>query len=217
MEVGAIEGRRFDAVVLDFDGTLVDSHAAMVRAYTRWADEFSVDLRELPKYLGMPTGAVTRALLPAEVFDVAAARIEELEVTDTDGVVPLPGSHETLALLGRRCAIATSCTRPLLESRIRAAGLPEPHVVVTRDDVAEGKPAPDSFLRAAERLGVAPDRVLVIEDAPAGVAAARAAGSAVLGILTTRTASELGADAHAPNLASVAWHVDVDGISFTVV
>nr|WP_255622810.1 HAD-IA family hydrolase [Tessaracoccus sp. OS52] len=194
------------------DGTLINSHAAMLRAYGRWADEYGVDLSLLPALLGMPSAVTAERLLPPELVAAGAARIDELETTDTDGVVALPGARDALVLLGGRAAIATSCTSALMKARVAAAGLPFPEVIVTRDQVEKGKPAPDSFLLAAERLGVAPGRALVVEDAPAGVAAARAAGSAVLGVLSTKTAVELHADAHVDSLADIEWFLADDGI-----
>lgn len=207
-----LEGRTFDAVIFDLDGTLIDSHAAMIRAYSVWGEEFGVDLTVLPTLLGMPSRVSAELLLDAERVDEGVARIEELEVTDTDGVIALPGAVESLQLLGSRAAIATSCTAPLLQARGTAAGLPFPSVLVSRDQVSEGKPHPESFLLAAERLGVDPARTVVVEDAPAGVAAARAAGAAVLGILSTRTAEDLGADAHVTHLGDVTWEVTEEGI-----
>ncbi len=207
-----LEGTSFDAVVFDLDGTLIDSHVAMIRSYERWADELNISLDRLPALLGMPSAAVSAALLPPEDVASATERIEVLEVTDTEGVVALPGALAALTLLPQeRVAIATSCTDDLMRARIRAAGLPLPDVIVTRDQVADGKPAPDSFLLAAERLGVDPSRVLVVEDAPAGIAAARAAGCAVLGIASTKPAGELTADAVVTDLSRVTWDVDADG------
>lgn len=205
-------GTSFDAVVFDFDGTLADSHAAMIRCYEVWAKEFNVSLDRLPACLGMPSAATSAALLPAKAVEAATARIEELETTDTEGVVALPGSLATLELLPTdRVAIATSCTTDLLHARMAAAGLPLPRVVVTRDQVIDGKPAPDSFLLAAKRMGFDPSRVLVVEDAPAGIAGARAAGCAVLGIASTLEPRDLHADAVVKDLSEVAWTVASDG------
>lgn len=209
---GSFWGTSFDAVVFDFDGTLADSHEAMIRSYELWAREFNVSLDRLPAYLGMPSAATSAALLPASDVEAATARIEELETTDTAGVVALPGSLATLELLpADRVAIATSCTSGLLYARMAAAGLPLPAVIVTRDQVVEGKPAPDSFLLAAERLGFDSSRVLVVEDAPAGIAGARAAGCAVLGISSTLPPDKLHADAVVGDLSEVEWKVADDG------
>ncbi|MDO5084171.1 MAG: HAD-IA family hydrolase [Arachnia propionica] len=197
----------FDAVIFDHDGTIVDSATAMYRAYGRWAEEFGVDARELPRYIGMPSESISALLVPGR-SQYAADRIEQLEVEDTDGVQAMPGAAEAFAALPEgRTAIATSCTAPLLEARMRVAELPLPPVVVTRGDVVNGKPAPDSFLLAAERLGTTPERTLVVEDAPAGVAAARAGGFPVLGVLSSQTPEGLRADHHVKDLSRVRWEV----------
>lgn len=202
----------FKGVIFDLDGTLIDSHAAMTVAYEVWAGEYHVDLKELPKYLGMPNSVLAEALLPAEQVAEAVGRIEALEVTGTDGVVALPGARHALTTLpSRRVAIGTSCTRDLLTARALAAGLDVPEIAVTRDQVTAGKPAPETFLVACERLGFAPAEVLVFEDAPAGVQAARAAGCAVIGVTSTRSATELRADAHVASLAEISWHEDATG------
>jgi len=134
-------------------------------------------------------------LVPAPRIPAAVARIEELERSDTDGIVALPGSADLLASLpADRWAIVTSGVRPLAEARIRAAGLPVPKVLVTADDVARGKPDPEPFLLAATMLGAPPARCVVLEDAPAGLAAAHAAGMRSVGVTTTYPAEELDAD-----------------------
>ena len=117
----------------------------------------------------------------------------DAEVTDTRGVVAFPGAADVLAL--PRVAIATSCTLPLARARLRAAGLRRAGGARRADQVARGKPAPDPYLLAAERLGVEPADCLVLEDAPSGVAAGRAAGMAVWAVTTTHERSALsGAD-----------------------
>lgn len=203
----------FDAVIFDFDGTLANSHAAMMRAYQRWADEFGITLTQLRQYTGRPSEAVARALLPDERAVEAGVRLDELEITDVEGVVALPGSKAALAAISEpRKAIATSCTMALVTARMGAAKLPLPGVVVTREQYVHGKPDPDPFLLAAERLGVDPARCLAAEDAPAGVTAAKAAGCQVLGILTSHTAAELGADWHVDSLAGASFTDRADGV-----
>ncbi len=212
LSIRPLEGNTFAAVVFDLDGTLIDSHVAMIRSYERWAGEYNISLDRMPALLGMPSASVSAALLPPEDVESATERIEVLEVTDTDGVVALPGAIAALELLPHdRVAIATSCTQELMHARMQAAGIPFPDVIVTRDQVAEGKPAPDSFLLAADRLGMDPGQILVVEDAPAGIAAARAAGCAVLGISSTKHPDDLAADAVVTDLSEVTWIVDADG------
>lgn len=208
----------FDAVIFDFDGTLANSHAAMMRAYQRWAYEYGITLTQLRQYTGRPSEAVARALISDGRAAEAGIRLDHLEITDVEGVIALPGSADALAAISEpRKAIATSCTMALVTARMGAAGLPLPAVVVTREQYEHGKPAPDPFLLAAEKLGVDPARCLVAEDAPAGVAGARAAGCKVLGILTSHTAAELGADWHVDALAGASFIDDADGVHVTLV
>lgn len=203
----------FDAVIFDFDGTLADSHASMMRAYRIFADEFGVDLATVGRYTGMPAEAVARALLPEDLAAAGGLRIDELEVGNTDGVVALPGAAAALAAVpSTRQAIATSCTDRLIAARMPAAGLPMPPVVVTRDMVEHGKPAPDPFLLAAELLGFPPQRCLVLEDAPAGVQAARAAGCPVVGIRTSHPDERLGADWSVDTLADLTFEATTDAV-----
>ncbi len=204
-------GTSFDAVVFDLDGTLIDSHMATIRVYKRWAVEHNVPPGDVPDFLGMPGDAVASSLLPPEVVHAATERMAEMESIDTEDVVALPGALEALEFLPRpRVAIATSCPDTLMRARMQAAGLPFPDVIVTRNQVTHGKPAPDSFLLAAERLGVKPSRILVVEDAPAGIAAARAAGCSVLGIASTKHQDDLAADAVVADLSEITWIIDAD-------
>jgi sugar-phosphatase len=158
----------------------------------------------------VPARGVISALLPADRVDSAFERIEAIEVADTEGITILPGTLDALAALTGdvdRCAIATSCTRPLADARLVATALPAPRVVVTASDVAQGKPHPDPFLLAAARLGVDPTDCLVVEDAPGGLEAARAAGCSTLAVTTTTVAADLLADAVVRTLADVRFSV----------
>nr|WP_231980493.1 HAD hydrolase-like protein [Tessaracoccus coleopterorum] len=109
----------FDAVIFDFDGTLADSHASMMTAYGIFAEEYGIALEEMRRYTGMPTEAVARALLPADIAPAAGRRIDELECSNTDGVVALPGALAALeSIPEHRKAIATSCTTRLITARM---------------------------------------------------------------------------------------------------
>lgn len=181
--LGSLHDRAFAAVIFDMDGTLIDSIPVVIRSWLQWAQEHEVEPGRLAGFHGVPAAAVVATLLPHERHATALHRINELELADTEGITVLAGAAEALAALGPdRCAIATSCSAPLAAVRIGATGLRVPHVVVTADDVERGKPHPDPFLLAAERLGVDPAGCLVFEDAPAGVQAARAAGMQVVWI-----------------------------------
>ena len=204
-----LTGRRFAAVIFDLDGTLIDSHPAIARAWTSWLTEFEVTPDGATNVNGMTSEAIIRLVLPEHRVVEGTARMEELEVFETEGIEALPGSREALARLpADRVAVATSGTRAVATARMDAAGLTPPAVLLTADDVEHGKPAPDLFLAAARALGVDPADCLVVEDAPAGVAAARAAGARVLGVLTTTPADDLHADLVVPDLSHVAFVSD---------
>lgn len=212
--LGTLADQTFDAVVFDLDETLIKSGSATIRCWTRWAIEYGVTKEQLEDCVGMPSAKVVSQVIPPDLVDEASAKIESYELTDLDDVTPYEGALAAFeALPLDRVAIATSCTQPLLEARLAASGLPRPGVLVYVDLVENGKPAPDSVLLAAELLGVAPDRVLVVEDAPAGLAGAAAAGAASLGITNTTPREKLAADAVVDSLAEVSWQVGDDGIS----
>jgi mannitol-1-/sugar-/sorbitol-6-phosphatase len=207
-----------DAVLFDLDGTLVDSTASVLRAWAAVAAELGVPLAEFEPYMhGIPGTQVLATVLPAMPRDEAralSARMNADQARDTDGVHPTPGAVAALGgLPPTRWAIVTSGDRRLATARIAAAGLPRPHVLVTSDDVRAGKPDPECYLVAAARLDRAPARCLVVEDAPAGVAAGRAAGMPVLGVLTTYR--DLDADMTTPNLSTVDIRADDGGIRVT--
>ena len=181
---------RFAAVISDLDGTLVDSMAPTARAWARWGARHGLDGAALQAANhGRPARDVLAEMFPAAELEAEAAWLLDAEVADTDGVVALPGAAGVLDL--PTVGIATSCFAPLAVARIRAAGLRIPDVLVTGDETARGKPSPEPFLLAAERLRVDPADCVVLEDAPAGVAAARAAGMAVWAVTTTHAAAEL--------------------------
>jgi mannitol-1-/sugar-/sorbitol-6-phosphatase len=181
----------FAAVISDLDGVLVDSAAATTRAWASWGGRHGLDGATIQAANhGRPAHEVIAEHVPADAVDAEAAFLREAEVGDTDGVLAFAGAASVLAL--PVVAIATSCVLPLAHARLSAAGLQIPDVLVTADQVARGKPAPDPYLLAAERLGADPAACLVLEDAPSGIAAGRAAGMTVWAVATTHPPAELG-------------------------
>jgi mannitol-1-/sugar-/sorbitol-6-phosphatase len=175
------------ALLFDLDGVLVDSTPAVTRVWGRWAVEHGFDRDTVVKIAhGRPSRTTIRELLPNADIDREDREVERMEMEDLDGVVLLPGARQLLnSLPPDRWTIATSCTRPLAEVRLRAAGLPIPKTMVTSSDVKIGKPDPEPYLKAAAKLGFAASDCIVIEDAPAGVVAGKSAGARVIAFLTT--------------------------------
>lgn len=135
---------------------------------------------------GRPSIATIREYLPNADHDAENRLVEKAEIEDLGGVVPLPGALEFLTSLPpERWTIVTSCTRPLAEVRIRAAGLPVPTVFVTANDITHGKPHPEPYLKGAAKLGLAPEHCVVVEDVPAGIRAGKSAGMRVVAMRTT--------------------------------
>ncbi|HWF53232.1 MAG TPA: HAD-IA family hydrolase [Solirubrobacteraceae bacterium] len=195
---------RADAVLVDLDGTLVDSTAPVRRVWSAFARRHGLDPETVHHYAqGRPSRETVRLLAPGADHAAEAATVEAVEVADVDGVFALPGAAALLAVR-RPLAIVTSCSAALAAARLHAAGLASPEVLVSGDDVARGKPDPQAYVIAARRIGVDPSRCVVLEDAPAGIEAGRAAGAPVVALRTTHPDAELGAaDAIADDLAAL--------------
>ena len=193
-----------DAVLVDLDGTLVDSSAPVRRVWEEYAQRHGLDPDEVERFAhGRPSRESVRALTPGADLEAEASAIEAAEIADTDGVIALPGAARLLCG-DRPLAIVTSCSTALATVRLQTAGLAIPEVLVSSDGLERGKPDPTCFLIAAERLGVDPARCVVIEDAPAGISAGRSAGAVVIALRTTHGDDELGdADAIADDIAAL--------------
>ncbi|HEY8105204.1 MAG TPA: HAD-IA family hydrolase [Gemmatimonadales bacterium] len=185
------------AVLFDLDGVLVDSTAYIERQWSDWAASKGLDPEPFLRVChGRRAVETIRLAAPQLDAEAEVARFRDQPV-DNVAFVPLPGATDLLGnLAGAPWAIVTSGARRFALARLAAAGLPAPPILVSAEDVRRGKPSPEGYLRAAELLGVPPDDCLVFEDAPPGVAAARAAGTRVIGVATTHPPEALG-DAHA--------------------
>jgi sugar-phosphatase len=186
-----------DAVLLDMDGTLVDSTEVVVRQWRRWADQHGVPLEQiLSNSHGVLTIDTMRRVAPNLATAEEAEAFERSETEDVDGVKAVKGASAFLGHLEyHQWAVVTSASRELARVRLLAADLPLPNVLVSADDVRAGKPDPEGYLTAAKLLGAVPKQCLVVEDSIAGIQAARRAGMFVLGITTTLPAEQLDADA----------------------
>ncbi|GGG00002.1 hypothetical protein GCM10007304_12430 [Rhodococcoides trifolii] len=200
----------FDAVMFDLDGTLVDSTAAVHRSWDRLAREFGFDLDAIGH--GMPAAASLALVLDPDRAAAALVRMTELETTDVSDIVPIPGAIELLnSLPDTAKAVVTSGSPPIAHARMAAGGVPVPTRVVTSADITRGKPDPEPFLLGAAKLGVDPTRCLVIEDAPAGVTAAKAAGCTVLAVGGTSGPEGLDADLYVESLSPLRFEKAGDG------
>ncbi|MER5448250.1 HAD-IA family hydrolase [Streptomyces sp. NPDC002766] len=208
------------ALLFDNDGTLVSSLASVDRCWTRWAREYGLTAEEFGRVElhGRTAVAIAADLLPAEVVPEAVARIELLEVEDVPdgGVQLLPGTADFLAPLpADRWAVVTSATRRLAEARLDAVGI-LPKTLIAADDITRGKPDPEPYLLAARQLGVDPADCVVFEDAPAGLAAGRAAGMTTVALATTHQAHELDADLVVEDLSALSVLVTDRGVEISV-
>ena len=180
---------QFDALLFDLDGTLVDSTEAVMFAWTEWANRHQLAVSRVLAYIhGRPAAESIAHFLPeADAARLKQERdwLEALESTDLRGTVALPGAVELIAAIQERklpWAVVTSGTSRVAEARLKAAALPVPEVFVTADHVKQGKPHPQPYLLAAKQLCVEPEACIVFEDAPAGIASAKAAGCSVVGL-----------------------------------
>ena len=211
-----------DALLFDLDGVLIDSTPAVERVWTRWAKARGFNPREVVmRAHGRPSIATVRDYLPDADDQAENAVIERAEIEDLDGVVPLPGALPLLTNLPpERWTIVTSSTRPLAKVRIAAAGLPQPRFFITSSDVTNGKPHPEPYLLGAKRLGFAAERCIVVEDAPAGIRAGKAAAMRVIGFGTItgeRELREAGADWVLRNCADIRVQaVTADGLQLSL-
>ena len=207
-------GQRFDAVLFDLDGVLVDSTASVTRSWGRWAAEYDVSAQALQENHGQPAQALVERLLGAgarrggsRADRVDRGRRRRRRRSGAGRAGPL--REPARAPPGRRhLGHPTDRHGPPAHG-----GLPPPRTLVTADDVPRGKPDPAPYLLAAQRLGLPPERCLAVEDAPAGIASATAAGCQVLAVTGTAPAEELAAAAlTVDGLDRVTVHVDDDGV-----
>jgi sugar-phosphatase len=195
-----------DAILFDLDGVLVDSTAIVVRTWRDWAEDRDLDAERILEVAhGRRAAEVVRLFAPDLDADSEARKLERIEVEDLDGVLEIEGARELLSSLPTDgWTVVTSGTRSLASSRMQHVGLPLPERFVSADDVQNGKPHPEAYLKGAEILGVPPEACVVVEDAPSGVSSAKSAGMRVVAVTTTYREDDLTeADAVAPSLAGI--------------
>jgi sugar-phosphatase len=182
-----------DAILFDLDGVLIDSTSCVERHWRNWAEQHGLDAVSILRVAhGVRNIDTMRRLTPQFDVEKEAAFFAAHEVADTAGVVAVQGAAQIIDnLRGGRWAIVTSCGAALARARLRTVQLPLPPLLITGDDVVNGKPDPQPYLLASSRLGINVDGCVVVEDAPAGIQAGKAAGMQVIGIETTYGRKEL--------------------------
>lgn len=175
--------------LFDLDGTLVDSLPAVERAWSNWARDHDIAPQTVLDFIhGKQAITSLRHFLAGaseETIQREFVELEQVEATDTTGIVAMPGAQALLTRLDELeipWAIVTSGTVPIAHARHSAAGLSVPREFITAEQVARGKPHPDAYLLGAERLGLSPAECVVVEDAPAGVLSGLAAGCKVIAV-----------------------------------
>jgi sugar-phosphatase len=196
------------AILFDCDGVLVDSRLAAEQAWTTWAQTLDVDPHEVLAGLhGRRSVDTVKRHVPARQREAALALIEATELATAPSTHEIPGGVALFTEVRSRAAVVTSATSTLATARLAAAGYPAPLVVVSGGDVDAGKPSPQAYLHAAERLGVPIGECVIVEDSPAGVQAARAARPARV-IIIGRAVPPRGGDIAVRDLRQVRWAHD---------
>ena len=190
-------------LLFDNDGVIVSSIGSVNRCWRKWAAHYGVPVAEdFQIEHGTRAVDVMQKLVPGINVTEGLKLIEDMELEDVADLEVLPGVRALLTSLPpERWAIVSSATWRLLVGRLKAANLPQPEKIVSGDRVVNGKPHPEPYIKGAELIHAAPKDCIVIEDAPSGVRAGKAAGCRVLGVLGTHSADELRA-------AGVEWVVE---------
>lgn len=207
------------AVLLDMDGTLVDSTAVVERLWWEWAAPHGLDRDTVLHVIHGRQGHQSMAmLLPErdyEINHVENAQMLARESVEVDGVVEIPGAAALLrSLSGLPHAVVTSANVALMTARMTAAGLEIPELRITAESVSNSKPDPEGFLLAASALGIDPADCVVFEDSGAGIQAGLAAGMRVIGV--GHLAAEHAPTHHVDDLTQIALSPTNEGLSIRI-
>ena len=205
----------YRAFLFDMDGTVLNSIAAAERIWAAWALRHGVDVDTfLPTIHGVRAiDTINRLALPGVDAEAEAAFITAAEIEDVEGIIEVPGAADFLkSLPANQWAIVTSAPKALALRRMAAAGIPEPLVMVTAEDVSAGKPDPAGYRLAAKRLGVEPADCLIFEDASVGILAAEAAGANLIVVTSTHDHPLQTPHATLASYESVGSRVEAEGL-----
>lgn len=202
--------------MFDMDGTLVDSTQVVELAWSRWAARHNLPLKDVLAFShGRPTIATLEHFLPGRDHSEELSELAQFEENQTEGILAVPGAAGLLRILQAQdhpWAVVTSAWRKLAETRVLAAGLPLPTVIVPIDEIQNGKPDPEGFLSAAAQLGVAPNECVVFEDTRPGIDAGLRAGMQVAGLLTTYSSEQLQHRPVVRDFRDVSLHTEGDSL-----
>jgi len=197
----------------------VDSAECVERTWRRWATDHHLNPESVIALAhGRRAIETVRLVAPQLVAEAELASLAASEATTTEGVYEIVGARELLALLpAGRWAVVTSGIRAVAEFRLRYTRLPVPSVMICADEIARGKPDPEGYLNAAAGLDKSSADCLVIEDTPAGIESAHAAGMRVIAIASTYPREQLGAaNAVVASLADLSVVRDGDEIRIDI-
>ncbi len=185
-------------LLFDVDGVLLDSISAYDQMWRQWAAQRGLDGDHVARVaLGRRSEDTVAEVLPGADFASEDILLGQLLEPALQRMPAVAGAHELLAVLpGDRWGCVTSGSREWVTLRLAAVGIAVPRVLVTGEDVATGKPHPEGYLLGAQRLGHAAEDCVAIEDAPAGIAAGKAAGMTVVALRTTHRLDALAAADH---------------------
>ncbi|KIV82983.1 hypothetical protein PV11_05045 [Exophiala sideris] len=215
------EIRTANGLLFDFDGTIIDSTEAIVKHWHKEAESMGVD----PNVI-LATSHGRRSIDTFKIHDPSKANWDYINHQESlipklfgKDAVEIPGARnllESLEAVNAPWAVVTSGTRALVNGWIDVLKLAHPRCLVVAEDVDEGKPDPACYLLGRKRLGLSEDsHMIVLEDAPAGVRAGKAAGFKVIGLSTTHTIGQLqeaGADWIVQDLRSVTLKSFANGV-----
>lgn len=206
---------KVEAILLDMDGTLIDSTEASEITWRRWAAAHQVSMESIRQ--------VHHGRRPEETIAIVAPYLNAIEEskhiygeqeTLAEGIRPIAGANAFFESIPRgQCAIVTAASRRIVDLRFRTIGLVPPDVCVTGDTLKVGKPSPEGYLEAARRLECKPEDCIVFEDAPAGLIAAHRAGMQSVAVLSNYAEARL-RDELGPEVVPTAFLQDFRGITY---